>query len=120
MFQATIRLQVILSHCIYASEVRGGRLESRTNAPAAATQNGRLGQGQSPGAGHDGPALLWLRRRSSCRVALTSAGLHARKTGVDLSDLVNLRNDGVGQDGIYQALGFGLKGQSESCFPSSY
>ena len=35
---------------------RGPRREARlpTNAPAAATQNGRMAQGQSPGAGHDG------------------------------------------------------------------
>ena len=57
---------------LYAFEVRGGRLDSPTNAPAAATQNGRLGQGRSPGAGHDGAALLRLRRRSSCGVALAS------------------------------------------------
>ena len=76
MSQAAIRPQVILSHCIHAFEVRGGRLDSPTNAPAAATQNGRLAQGQSPGAGHDGAALLRLRRRSSCGVALASAGFH--------------------------------------------
>ena len=38
MSQALIRPQVILSHCIHAFEVRGGRLDSPTNAPAAATQ----------------------------------------------------------------------------------
>ena len=72
MSQAIIRPQVMLSHCIHDFEVRGGRLESPTNAPAAATQNGRLGQGQLPGAGHDGAALLRLRRRSSYAGALAS------------------------------------------------
>ena len=37
---------------------------------------GRLEQGQSPGAGHDGAALLRLKRRSSLTNGLASAGFH--------------------------------------------
>ena len=37
---------------------------------------GRMEQGQSPGAGHDGAGGRWLRRRSAGGIALASAGFH--------------------------------------------
>ena len=44
--QAVIRPQPLCFYCIHAFEVRGGRLDFPTNAPATAAQNSRLGQGQ--------------------------------------------------------------------------